>query len=505
MPITDFNLLVSSSISADSGNLLSITSAASDVNTTNSVAAMTFKNTVAHTAGDLEFQFRRSDDVSLLKITDSYTSIAGQLYLPDSNMAMTGSGIYSPAYRGLSSNYAATLISDMADGASAIGTIASTSAVWSNATAKLLSIRNGNIERSYVDKEGLFNGGVNAIGGVSASALATPVNGTHTTAATGGTLVPGTYYYRVSATNALGQTLASTETSKVVPAGTNTNTVTVVWGVVMGATGYKVYGRTTGAELLMATVTSGNTLLWLDDGSVAPAGALPTANSTGGVAITGVASGQNAILIPTNSRLCFGDAGTYLVSLGAGEIRTSAATNFICLSNVTTDLVTDYNGSGLTLKGNAADGASAIGVVLKTNVTYSNATSKLVSISNGAAEKAYITKDGDFVGASDIGTKLVGQPLWRSTLTAAAATPVDNTNTPGTTYTLTAGQVVMLQSDVLTYVEIVASASMTASGAKAITLQANQMYHYLVKSGALKVSVDCPSGSCNVKLFTLEV
>lgn len=144
-----------------------------------------------------------------------------------------------------------------------------------------------------------------------------------------------TYSYRVSATNAAGETLASTAVT-FVPASSNamanlswtavtgatgykvygripgvehllgivlgttffddgsitpnsgppsSNTtsggVVVNWGAVTGATGYKVYGRSTGAELLMATITNGSTTSWTDNGSVTPSGALPGSNTTG--------------------------------------------------------------------------------------------------------------------------------------------------------------------------------------------------------------------------------
>ena len=115
---------------------------------------------------------------------------------------------------------------------------------------------------------------------ILATTLTTPTNAAFSTDSTGGSLVPATYYYRVSAINAVGETLASTETSQVVGAGTNTNTVTVNWGAITNATGYKVYGRTTGAELLIATV--GAVTTYIDTGSVTPAGALPVANTTGG-------------------------------------------------------------------------------------------------------------------------------------------------------------------------------------------------------------------------------
>lgn len=173
------------------------------------------------------------------------------------------------------------------------------------------------------------------------AALAAPVLAAPTTATTGGTLAASTYYYKITATNALGETVGSNEVSQVttgttstvglswaavtgatgykvyrattaggqstspalvatlgavtsytdtgtaasagaVPAtnttATATNTVTVNWGAVTGATGYKVYGRTAAGELLMASV--GAVTTWTDTGAATPAGALPASNTT---------------------------------------------------------------------------------------------------------------------------------------------------------------------------------------------------------------------------------
>jgi hypothetical protein len=104
-------------------------------------------------------------------------------------------------------------------------------------------------------------------------ALATPVNSAFTQGT--GTLAAGTYFYRVTATNSFGETLPSVETSLTIAASTGVN---VNWGAVAGATGYKVYGRSSGAELLIATL--GNVTTFLDNGSVTPAGAMPTVNTT---------------------------------------------------------------------------------------------------------------------------------------------------------------------------------------------------------------------------------
>ena len=131
-----------------------------------------------------------------------------------------------------------------------------------------------------------IKGGTGAVSQISIGGLPLPVNATHTTATTGGSLVPGTYWYRITARNNAGETLASVETSIVVPAGTNTNVVNVAWTAIPGAKDYRVFGRTTGAELLMGStegfyLASATTLYFLDDGSVTPSGALPGGDTTG--------------------------------------------------------------------------------------------------------------------------------------------------------------------------------------------------------------------------------
>ena len=62
---------------------------------------------------------------------------------------------------------------------------------------------------------------------------------------TTGTLAAGTYYYRVSAVNSKGETLASVEDNVTIVA---TKGVQITWGAVDGATGYKIYGRSFIAE-----------------------------------------------------------------------------------------------------------------------------------------------------------------------------------------------------------------------------------------------------------------
>jgi hypothetical protein len=135
---------------------------------------------------------------------------------------------------------------------------------------------------------GTYTGNRVSLNEAVVSSLATPTAGTFTTLGTGGTLAKNTtYWYRVSATDTLGETLAFAQVSKLTGNVTTTNTITVVWNKVTGATGYKVYGRTNGAELLIATISSGSTLSYTDTGSVTPSGALPTENTTGRIGIHG--------------------------------------------------------------------------------------------------------------------------------------------------------------------------------------------------------------------------
>lgn len=97
---------------------------------------------------------------------------------------------------------------------------------------------------------------------------------------TAGTAGSTHYSYRVSAVSLSGETLASAESTITTGNATLTsgNFNTVSWTAVVGATGYRVYGRTIGAEQLLHQVA---TTSYNDIGADTPAGALPTANLSG--------------------------------------------------------------------------------------------------------------------------------------------------------------------------------------------------------------------------------
>lgn len=150
--------------------------------------------------------------------------------------------------------------------------------------AALLALSKTGVGRAFVlgyTTPGDGGGGPFFLKASSGTALPSPVNAAFSTATTGGTLAAGTYYYCVTAINNVGETLGSTETSIVTTGATST--VTVNWGAVAGATAYRVYGRTTGAEQLLMEVDNlvgGPVTTWVDTGAITPYGTMPASNTT---------------------------------------------------------------------------------------------------------------------------------------------------------------------------------------------------------------------------------
>ena len=222
------------------------------------------------------------------------------------------------------------------------------------------------------------------------AALSAPVNAAFTQGA--GTLGAATYYYRVTATKGNGETLPSTETSLAIAAAHGVN---VNWGAVPGADGYKIYGRSTGAELLMATITDPTITTWLDSGAVTPSGAMPTTatNPVGGqidVWLAGTAGAVSAAAVAavqaylqtrlpltaiqataSATNLAATVAGTvYAYSASLAAATAAVAANLVALiaatpvggtlylSQVTEALNTPSgvrNSAGVTINGSAAD------------------------------------------------------------------------------------------------------------------------------------------------------
>jgi hypothetical protein len=102
--------------------------------------------------------------------------------------------------------------------------------------------------------------------------LANPTLGSATASATGGSLAPATYYYKITATTAYGETLASNEASATTTG--TTGSVVLSWPAVKSATGYRIYrAGASGGETLLASV--GAVTGYTDTGSATPGTATP--------------------------------------------------------------------------------------------------------------------------------------------------------------------------------------------------------------------------------------
>lgn len=113
-----------------------------------------------------------------------------------------------------------------------------------------------------------------------AGGLSTPGAPTATPSTTGGVLPAATnYQYKITALSAVGETVAGTANSAATTTGT-TSSVALSWTPVSGATGYKIYGRTTGSFLLVGYVGTGIST-WTDTGNAVPTAAAPVSGSSG--------------------------------------------------------------------------------------------------------------------------------------------------------------------------------------------------------------------------------
>jgi hypothetical protein len=155
---------------------------------------------------------------------------------------------------------------------------------------------------------------------------------------TGGASGGASYSYRVTAyyqgtngeysetTTAVGTTSASFVTLS----GGTYNALS--WGAVGGASGYKIYGRTAGGELYLTSLSGSSSTSWSDTGSIAPAGAYPLINTTGGATLLNSADGYVwALPVATIARLGNNAETSLGSSIGAGvsivtDVRVGAAT-----------------------------------------------------------------------------------------------------------------------------------------------------------------------------------
>jgi parallel beta-helix repeat protein len=100
--------------------------------------------------------------------------------------------------------------------------------------------------------------------------------------ALGGTLATGTYYYKITAISATGETLASNERSGATNSAAGLQTLNLAWNPVPGAIGYDVYrGTASNGERLLTFVAGGATTSFQDTGAASLPPVLGVFNGTG--------------------------------------------------------------------------------------------------------------------------------------------------------------------------------------------------------------------------------
>lgn len=106
--------------------------------------------------------------------------------------------------------------------------------------------------------------------------LAAPANPAAVASESGGTLAAATYYYKITAVNAAGESLGSAEVNGVIAGATGS--IALTWDAVTGATGYRIYRgpSAAGEDHYFSSATASFT----DVGATGTAGTVPVATPT---------------------------------------------------------------------------------------------------------------------------------------------------------------------------------------------------------------------------------
>lgn len=184
-----------------------------------------------------------------------------------------------------------------------------------------------------------------------------------------GSLAANTYYYKITATNASGETLPSSEVSGTISGASGINQLS--WSAVTGATGYKIYrGTAAGAEnLLIATIETGGATNFWDVGNTYTANSPPSSNTTALAAPVQTAPSTSA----SGGSIA---TGTYYYKVTATN--SSGETTG---SNEENIAVTGPTGE-VTVNWNAVTGATGYKIYRGTSAGVENAL--VATISNGA-------------------------------------------------------------------------------------------------------------------------
>lgn len=317
-----------------------ISSASDNTTTTSSDAAMTFHNTVAHTADDLEFNFTRSDNTSLLKVDkEGDTTVAGTL---------TAAGLTSSAATALAATSTSPVV--ITGAASDVSTTSSVAGMtFKNTTAHTPFDLEFNFQKSTggsllnIDTAG--NNTAPSTGSFTVGSNYLDTNGLHadTHQSTSGT--------GINLSDAVGVNLTGTTAKTITSATSNANASTSIATLTIKPT---------------VAIDSGK--LILDVQNSAGTSHLKVAAETGRVDVKGALVAGSDI------------QGNNIYTAGG---------NFTVPSALS-----------LAVTGNVANGASAVGVVLNNTTSLTTAGAKCVSIRNANSEKVAVDLTGKLLFTS---------------------------------------------------------------------------------------------------------
>lgn len=140
------------------------------------------------------------------------------------------------------------------------------------------------------------------------------------------------YFYKLTCTNATGETTVSGEATFTTSASPTPDTysATITWNADTGCTGYKLYrSTTTNTELLLATISGGATISYTDNTNTTPSGAVPATNTTSQIVAPVNAVGNPSYSFVGNLTSGFYFAGGAVrTAVGGTNSTVSTATQF---------------------------------------------------------------------------------------------------------------------------------------------------------------------------------
>jgi len=308
-----------------------------------------------------------------------------------------------------------TLKGAIADGASAVGATIGSANTLSTAGAKLVSFVNNVTEKAYVDKDGTIYGAGSLIAG---GACYTTNGGFFANAAVSATLrgaiADGASAVGVALDNSVALTTAG---SKLVSFRNATVEKAYIDkdGSIFSTSGYFrssaavpviFIGNAADGASAIANKFANATALTTAGAKIASFYSDAVSTERAAIGLTGeFMAGAGTALLPSHSFL--GDPDTGFYSGGANLINfavNGAVTAQIASGIIYSPAFLSLGSTVVLVKGQVADGASAVGVALDNSISLTTAGSKLVSFRNATVEKAYIDKDG-FYGHPTDGAK----------------------------------------------------------------------------------------------------